>query len=417
MAHVIRRIAVVLAVALLVVVVVAVLREARADRTSPPAASPMAQVAATATPAATVVTSPQATQTATASPTAAAADRYGYVFIMQANQPCTSGCRVVVRRERDGTIAFELDGVLPSVSPDGKRLAYWRTTPDLGPTDLRVLEVADPRTDRSVYRLTGQTLGSSMVWSNDGEGLLIVTRSPDYAPSPGPSHCFAETTVLMLDLATTPPATRSAVAPGSSACVYLPVAWDRPGRVAAAVTTGPGGYAVEYVTWNGNAATPFARGPVPRLVLAGSVRAATDAKFVAALEDNLTVLRVWPVADITKAEHLRQPARISLPLWRPGAHELLWTVGQRLEVLRYPGGSPTTLHTSSASFGLVAVRPDGSGVLIGESSVGSGAPPPPTVPSTRLIVIDLASRRTADVATIAAFGGSHAALDSGVVLR
>lgn len=404
----VRRIAAVLAAALLVVVVVAALREARADRTSPPAASPIADAAATATPVATVAASPQTMPTATVSPTPAAVDRHGYVFIMQANQPCTSGCRVVVRRERDGMVAFELYGVLPAVSPDGKRLAYWRTTADLGPTDLRVLEVADPSTDRSVFRVTGQTLGSSMVWSSDGEGLLVVTRSRDYAPSPGPSHCFAETTILMIDLATTPPATRSDVAPGSSACVYLPVGWDRPGRVAAAVTTGPGGYAVEYVTWNGNLATQFARAPVPRLVVAGDLRASPDAKRVLAIDDSRTALRVWPIHDITRTERVRTPSRIHAAQWRPGAtspHNVLLQTDGKVELLRTDAGTSTTVYTGGA--GLVTVRADGTGLLLADT----------TTRSARLIVLDVATGQTAEMAIVPAFGGNHGIVGPGVLLR
>lgn len=57
--------------------------------------------------------------------------------------------RIVVRRERDATPVFELAGVGPTVSMDGKRLAYWRTTTNVGDTnlpnavatDLRVLAV------------------------------------------------------------------------------------------------------------------------------------------------------------------------------------------------------------------------------------------------------------------------------------
>lgn len=396
--------------AAVVVVAVLSLYALRAERPGPaPGALP--------TPTATVTVTPTATSGAVASPsptTAAATDRYGYVFTAQEE-------RIVVRRERDaapasmqgatspipGPPVFELTGVSPAVSPDGKRLAYWRTTRNVGATDLRVLDVADPSSDRSVLTLSGQTVGGGVVWSNDGQGLLVVTQSREMS-----GHCFAQSTVVMLDLATRPPATRSATEQGSSACVYLPVAWDRPGQVAAAVTTGPGGAATEYVTWNGNAANPFSRAPVPREVLAGDVQASADAKLVLGLDRKANTLRVWPLLDITKADEVRHPLRIASAIWRPGAtapYEVIWTVGFRIDLFRYRTDSSTTLYTSTElDVGLAAVRPDGSGVLITQSN---GGPPPPT---TRLLVVDVATRQTTDISTTV--GGVHP-LSRGVLLR
>ena len=46
--------------------------------------------------------------------------RHGYVFTADQG-------RIIVRRERDAAPVFELAGVAPAISPDGKRLAYWRT--------------------------------------------------------------------------------------------------------------------------------------------------------------------------------------------------------------------------------------------------------------------------------------------------
>lgn len=243
-----RRVAIAVGIAA-AVLIVAVLSPygVRSERPGPaPGGSPTSTASPTlaaATPTATVTATATSAAAASPSPTAAAAtDRYGYVALMGPDQ-------IVVRRERDNAPLFELVGASAAVSLDGKRLAYWRTTPNVGATDLRVIDVADPRSDRSVFTLTGQTVGGGVVWSNDGQGLLVVTQSREMF-----GHCFAQSTVVMLDLATTPPTTRSATEQGSSACVYLPLAWDRPGQVAAAVVTGPGGVATEYVTWNGNAA-------------------------------------------------------------------------------------------------------------------------------------------------------------------
>lgn len=415
-----RRVARVVAISTAVVIVAVLsLYVLPAERRGP---APSALPTPTATPAAA----------ASPSPTTAAADRFGYVFFMAGFNE-NSEQRIVVRRERDAAPVFELAGIGPAVSADGKRLAYWRTTPNTGdangpntiPTDLRVLDVANPTSDRSVLTLSDQSLGGEVVWSNDGQGLLVVTYSRARTRSEGPESCPLESAFLMLDLATTPPATRSA---GSGACSLHPLAWDRPGQVAAAIANGPGGYANEYVTWNGNAASPFARAPVPNepgdartrtLLIAGWVQASADAKLVMGLESSGNVLRVWPILDITRAEYLRQPSTIS-PVWRPGAtapYEMIWGVGQRLDLVAYQGATATTLYTSSGNAGPVAVRPDGSGVLLTEFSPQGATPrpPPPPTTATRLVFVDVATRRATDV--VSPLTNGVKLLSRGVLLR
>jgi hypothetical protein len=366
------------------------------------------------TPAASVAPSP--------SPTAAAGDRYGYIF----NTPRD---RIVVRRERDAAPVFELAGVGPAVSADGKRLAYWRTTLNVsalsdampGGMDLRVLEVANPTSDRSVFTVSAQTLGGEVVWSNDGQGLLVATYSREII-----GGFPAQYDVLMLDLTSTPPSTRTAAAPVPQGSVYHPVAWDRPGQVAAAFVTGAGGgFATEYVTWNGNAASPFARASLR----GGSVSSASaDAKLVLGFTldaNGVAQRRVWPIGDMSKAEAVPSPGLDWGPSsWRPGPtapYELIWTVGARadqvrsLELVPYGTVSSTTLYTAAGGgqrMAFVSVRPDGSGVLISEETSRLNADPP--TPSTRLLVVDVATRQVTEIWTTT---GYVKFLPRGVVLR
>ena len=358
-------------------------------------------------PTPSVVASPTLSAV-TGAPSPGAAREYGYVFTDQPVQPCTSGCRIVVRRERDGSTAFELDGVLPAVSPDGRRLAYWRTTPNVGPTDLRVLDIADPRSDRSVLALSGRTLGGPMVWAAGYPGLFVVTESVERA-----GHCPVSSTLLTVDLTVTPAATRSASG-RPSACVHLPLAWSPFNAVAAVIGMGPGGYATEYLTWDPRSTT-VTSAEVPRLLLAGSVQASTDGLVIAGLEDSLTVVRVWPTDDITKTARSTQPARIGpLLLWRPAftAHyEIVWSTGQRVEIFSRPPGTASPVVTTAAR--AVAIRPDGSAVLLAE-----GTGPSAGVPSTKLTVLDLSTRQVAEMTTVSGpFGGTHAVIPRGVVLR
>jgi hypothetical protein len=409
-------------VALLLVMVLAACgtTASSSSATTSPLIAATATVTRTATPAAP----------ASPTPTTAAADRFGYVFFTAGFNE-NSEQRIVVRREREAAPVFELAGIGPAVSADGKRLAYWRTTPNTGdangpktiPTDLRVLDIANPTSDRSVLTLSAQSLGGEVVWSNDGQGLLVVTHSR--ARTSGLESCPLESAFFMLDVTTTPPATRSA---GSGACSLHPLAWDRPGRVAAAIANGPGGYATEYVTWNGNAASPFARTPVPNepgearartLLIAGWVQASDDAKLVMALESSRNVLRVWPILDVTRAEYLRQPSTIS-PVWQPGAtapYQMIWGVGQKVELVSYPTATATTLYTSTGNASPAAVRPDGSGVLLTESRLAGATQPPPPSPTTatRLVFVDVATRQATDVASPLTIGVR--VLSRGVLLR
>ena len=366
-------------------------------------------VVVSATPS--IVASP-APSPVTGTPAPSPTREYGYVFTVQPVQPCTAACRIVVRRERDGSTVFELEGVLPAVSPDGRRLAYWRTTPNVGPTDLRVLDIADPRTERSVLTVSGRTVGGPMVWAAGYPGLLIITESVERAGGAGGGHCAVNSTLVTVDLTVTPPATRSA-AGRPSACVHIPLAWDPFNAVAAVIGMGPGGYATEYLTWDPRSSTVSST-EVPRLLLAGSAHASTDGLVVAAFEDNLTVVRVWPTRDITKAERFTQPARIGGLFWRPAFathYEILWSTGQRVEIFRHPPGTASPLVTTAA--GPVAIRPDGSGVVLAE-----GTGPSAGVPSTRLTVFDLSTRQTAEMTTISGpFGASHAIISRGVILR
>lgn len=378
---------------------------------APPTPAPTATLPGVVSPPTPSIVASPTPSPVTGTPAPSPAREYGYVFTVQPVQPCTSACRIVVRRERDGSTVFELDGVLPAVSPDGRRLAYWRTTPNVGPTDLRVLDIADPRSDRSVLALSGRTLGGPVVWAAGYPGLLVITESVERAGGAGGGHCAVSSTLVTVDLTVTPPATRSA-AGRPSACVHIPLAWDPGNAVAAVIGMGPGGYATEYLTWDPRSSTVSST-EVPRLLLAGSVQASTDGLVVAAFEDNLTVVRVWPTRDITKAERFTQPARIAGLFWRPAfaAHyEIVWSTGQRVEIFRRPPGSASPLITTAA--GPVAIRPDGSGLVLAE-----GTGPSAGVPSTRLTILDLSTRQTAEMTTISAFGGSHAIIPRGVILR
>lgn len=373
-------------------------------------------------PPSTPTPSSAASATTSSTPTATpVGDRYGYVHLAAPG-------RIVVRGERDGSPAFELTGVTPAVSSDGKRIAYWRTgspissqeTDVFSPkgTELRVLEVAEPRNERTVFTVPGDTHGANIVWSNDGQGVLIVTYSRETVGGPGlGSGTPARYDLVMLDLTTTPATQRPAATQVSRGFVYLPVAWDRPGQIAAGVVTGEGGYVTEYVTWNGGSpANPFSRTTLRNLTIAGTVQASADAKLV--MGGDPSGVRVWPINDASKASLIQRPTPISNPFWRlaPGSH-LVWSVGvptTTVELTQYGTDSSTAVYTVTGTDRAYAAasRPDGSAVLVIQSGPPLTTDPP--APATKLVIVDVATRQTTQMW---ATTGNLGILPRGVFLR
>lgn len=410
------RVLVIAATAVVLAVVALVIATYGRPSTLVPTPSPTASrtpPGATSTAAAT--STPAGSSTPSISPTGAV-EGYGYVLATHTSEEQ----RIVIRRESDGSVAFDLDGALPAVSRDGRRLAYWRSTPGLGPTDLRVIELASPTSDRSVFTVNDDSLGGSVVWSNDGQGLLVTTYSRRTTGGGGIEGAApARYDLLMVDLGTSPPSARPAAQPVTGGRVFIPVGWDRPGKAAAGVVTGPGGYAIEYATWNGNASEPLGFTEIPRpLLLAESVHASDDAKLVLGVQDDLTVVRVWPLLDVAKADEVRAATVLTgYPLWRPaaaGSYEVFWLPYRRIDLFRYRSDQSATLFSSDEGVTLVATRPDGSAVLIVVRAVDQ----PPPLPAGRLLLLDVATKQTSALATLSTpLGGSTRLLPREVVLR
>lgn len=285
---------------------------------------------------------------------------YGYVFTSPPG-------RITVRPERDATAELVLSGVTAAVSPDAKRLAYWRN-PQAGGAELRVLDVADPRNGRAVMVTAQETLGGSLVWSNDGQGLLVSTYSRAMVgPLGGPER----SDLVMVELTTTSPDVRPAAKPVRDGFVYLPVAWDRPGQAAAGVVTGEGRIVSAYVTWSGMAAVPFDRSKPPSGLLADRVQASPDARFVMGFESRHRAMFVWPLLNIAAAGQVPGTSQIASAAWRPDAvapYEIIRAIGTGVDVFQYPAGTSRNLYSGSDAIVGVAVRPDGSGIFVMQES-------------------------------------------------
>jgi hypothetical protein len=195
----------------------------------------------------------------------------------------------------------------------------------------------------------------------------------------------------MVDLGATPATAVPAAEPATKGFVYLPVGWDRPGRVATGVITGEGGFTRDYVIWNGNSADRMSKVPLGATLLAGGVQASPDAKLVLGWELSQTPsMRVWPIDDPSKARSIAASGLFSRPFWRTSS-EFVWTIGRQVQLIRVADGSATTVYTGpSEQVVAVAARADGSALVVEQRS----GPPGGTV---GYFVVDLTTRQAVEI--------------------
>jgi len=396
-----RRTGIALAAGLALVAVVAVV--ALLDRGRPQDA----RVAVSLTP------SPTSTPTASASPAAVLDDRFGFVSVSFAPSP-SPVWQVVVRRESDVQPSHDLtDGLgnqrrmvmsnyqMPvsyglAVSPDGRRLAYWTAIvdPNGGPSplELHLLDLAPGARPRTLVTLTpefGEVVGESVVWSNDGTGLVIgMGSSPLRCGADAPSCPPKYSALYLLETAGGKPREIASMRGNS----IVPVAWDRQSRLVAAFELEPGeGRVLAYDLIDESG------GLVRAQMIIGTsgtvtVAASYDAKQVLVHEYSSPgqVLHVWPLASPERAvvlsprgEQILAPAR-----WRPGTAEIGVLFDDRLELWDATGARRRVplpaLQPSAGGFRPFFFRLDGNAAFVGRYG-----------PTPSYVAVELASGRTA----------------------
>jgi hypothetical protein len=355
---------------------------------SPSPTSPGPAPTATGAPSPTVA--PPATPTATIDPA-----RYGFVV-------GTNG-RIVVRSERSGDAVLAIAGDLPSVSHDGKRIAFWRMGPQGGnPPQLRIAELPGGA-ERLVLSIASGSVGGTIVWSNDDSGLFYEVHSAQLNPGVGGGPRFSRLESVDLGAAAPQPSTHPdlTVADGR---VIVPIAWDNAGRTAGALMTGEGGMGIAYVTWDrapGVTQNVVKRTPFPWTVVAHSVRASHDAKRILAIDIGANVLRVWPIADIAQAGMVAAGGgRIVDASWRAGVPgDIAWVVEQTVSVFTYQTDNARVIHRAQSFVLIEGWRTDGSALVIHEQAL-RGA-----------VIVDVATQQGTEVPELGA------ALAGGVLLR
>jgi hypothetical protein len=315
-----------------------------------------------AAPTVSAAPSPTATPSPTIDPT-----RYGLVY--------GGNGRITVRPERSADAALEIAGDLPSVSHDGKRIAFWRMGPQGGnPPQLRIAELPGGA-ERLVLAIPSGTLGGEIVWASDDSGLLYEVHSAEYLPGAGGGPRFSRLESLDLAVAAPQPVTHADLTLRNGP-VIMPIAWDNAGRIASALTTGEGGMSGEYITWDrapGVTQNVVRRTQFPWSVVADSVRASHDAKRILAIDVGTNELNVWPIADIARADTVAGAGgRVVDASWRSGVPaDIAWVVDQTVGVFTYQTGSVRVIYRGQTLVLVQGWRSDGSGLAIHEQSRGA----------------------------------------------
>jgi hypothetical protein len=276
-----------------------------------------------------------------------------------------------------------------AVSPDGKRVAYWRTgqTPQW---ELRVFDVATPTAVRTVATLPSSQRGGALAWSSDSQGVAFGVQSVETLPAAGGGPKSAG--VSSIDLTAPQAPLADALPMRTDGSFYVPVAWDRAKKLFAAVVTGEGGFVLEYDTADASGFKPT-RVPAANQMVANQVEASPDATRVLGIDINMNLVRVWPVTNIGAAVEVRpgSGARITGAHWRT-ANEVGWTFGSRFDVFVPQTATSRTVLAGPSELRLMAFRADGTAALVAQQSgaeivdVQSGATNPSTLPATTPIV-------------------------------
>lgn len=309
----------------------------------------------------------------------------------------------MVLPERAAAPVLAIGGERAAASHDGKRIAFWRTGPQGGnPQELRIVEVPGGA-ERMLMSLSPGLTGGVIVWSNDDTGLLFAVHSAAQFPGAGGGPRSSELQSFDLSASQAPGATDGALL-RTDGRVYVPLAWDKPGQMASALTTGEGGMSIEYVTWDrrilptGQAAVKTARFPWP--AIAERVRASSDSKRLSAIDLDANVLRVWAIADITTSDMVSPgTGKLGDASWRPRTPaDVAWVVDQSVSLFTYQTSSVGVLHRGQGFVLIVSWRADGSGIVLFEQGRG-------------LFVVELSSLQAT------ALTGVGGTIGDGVLLR
>src|SRR5438309_6192624 len=175
-----RAAAIVLVALLLVIVGALVVTRNRVPVAIGPSASVQPTVSIAA-PSITTTTAPPATTSASPSANIAPADRYGFLALRGQGFDLMSESGAVIQQYGCGTAPCDFN---VAASPDGKRVAYWRTG-QTAQWELRIFEVSSPTNVQTAVTLPTSQRGGALAWSSDAQGILFAQQSVESFPAAG----------------------------------------------------------------------------------------------------------------------------------------------------------------------------------------------------------------------------------------
>ena len=294
-----------------------------------------------------------ATATPTSSPTTNAADtlRIGLIGLDNLGFPSS------LRLESDPSVFARIQGRSVTVSPDGRRIAYWHVPPGADDTagELRTVDLTTGVESRPLLASAPERAGG-IAWRSDGSALVVATAAKSI-PFGGVDPPPAYTRVHTIDLA----AGQVRELAHLELARFYPIAWSAETKVVVGVDSGEGGiHQIYRIRENG---ARIAGGPIDvgyqrfdvsrdgRTILGLSFRGEGDrtystAQLIAAdapigigtreVVDDPYILdaRFLPTNDVAVLVRAGTPQRYGLEVWPAGL------VGQGRRIWTSPDTAP-----------------------------------------------------------------------------
>jgi hypothetical protein len=296
-------------------------------------------------------------------------DDFGFVVVDSPHSYVDAvGTIAAIRKESsDARIAVTpINAESLAVSPDGKRIAYWR----LGvPAELRVLTTVGG-TEESIVTLPADQRGGGVAWSSDGVGVLYSTETGSF----GAGGAAGAATLNVYEFAANGRHGTTVDTQTNTGWRYRPVAWDRSANLASAGLTGDGAGMSFYVTVDTDPTKAPSRQQVDTRsgtgvgMAMGSIRSSSDAKFVLGVDAASGDIKWWPLGNY--AANKSQPgAGKRGAIWRPGTHEIGFLSADQfwlgdVDTAGAQGLCCTAFGAAPAGSTLRTFRTDGSAVVL-----------------------------------------------------
>jgi len=274
-------------------------------------------------------------------------------------------------------------GGLPTVSPDGRLVAYWYAPGKYGPArprELRVRNVINGTT-LTIFREDPNSLpssGGAVAWASDSSGLVFAEIDQPFRRG-----LLANSTATLWLTDTKGATPRRLTISNAGFGGVTPIGWDRGSQVVAAAQGN-----VIFAVYENGRVEKQALASDTYVVAEKTAWSATHA-MVSSIElvpcgsgDSCTELRVWRISDPAAANVYMPPSgdTVMATAFLPGTTELLVllrrgdTDGRLERWANFGRGARRVLYSFNYGWDL-AVRVDGSAAII--SSLGRYFPTPP----------------------------------------